>query len=268
MSSTLTSDHTAPRAAARWAGLGYVALFFLAIFANFLAVGAVLQPDDAHATFVGLSTSEGMFRLGTAAFLAVFLIDLIVAWALYVLFRGVHRDLSLLAAWSRLVYTVFLGVSLVYLFRALALVDVGGPRVRLENEVLLALRSFEFIWIVGLAAFGVHLVLLGRLLLAAQNAPRWLGWAVTAAGSAYVLDTLAHVVLADYTAYADLFLAMVAVPSVVGELGVTIWLLLVAAGRRPVPAAGHPVADQPVADQRGSVTRTTDAAEPAALVVP
>jgi hypothetical protein len=43
------------------------------------------------------------------------------------------------------------------------------------------------------------------------------------------------VVLPDYTARADVFLAIVAVPSVVGELGVTVRLLLVATGRRPVP---------------------------------
>ncbi len=238
MSTTITSHQTPPRAAARYAGVGYVALFLLAIFANFLAVGAVLQPEDAHATFVDLSGSEGLFRLGTAAFLVVFLVDILVAWALYVLFRGVHRDLSMLAAWSRLVYTVFLGVSLVFLFRALTVLDAGGTdRSRVEADVLLALNSFDFTWIVGLAAFGVHLVLLGRLLHAASNTPRWLAWAVTIAGTAYVLDTVAHIVLADYPDYAGVFLALVAVPSVVGELGVTVWLLLVASGRRPVPAA-------------------------------
>ncbi len=232
---------TTPRAAARWAGLGYVALFVLAIFANFVAVGAVLDPDDARSTFEGLADSQTTFRLGTAAFLAIFLIDVVVAWALHVLFRQVHRDLSLLAAWSRLVYTVVLGAGLVFLFRALALVGTTGDPAgvdqgRLDAEVLLSLQSFEFTWLVGLAAFGVHLVLLGRLLRASARGPRWLGWVVTVAGLAYVIDTLAHVVLAGYPSYADAFLAMVAVPSIVGELGVTVWLLLVASGRRPVPS--------------------------------
>lgn len=235
--STVTTTRTAPRTAARWAGLGYVGLFLLAIFANFLAVGAVLDPEDARSTFTDLAASETMFRLGTAAFLAVFLIDIVVAWALYVLFRDLHRDLSLLAAWSRLVYTVFLGVAIVFLLRALALVDSGGAdQQRLDADVLMALQSFEATWAIGLAAFGLHLVLLGRLL-AAGGAPRWLGPTVTLAGVAYLTDTLARIVLADYATYSDAFLVMVAVPSVVGELGVTVWLLLVAAGRRPVPAA-------------------------------
>jgi hypothetical protein len=227
---------TGPREAARWAALGYLALFVLAIFANFLAVGAVLDPEDAGATFAALVEGETTFRLGIAAFLVVFLVDVVVAWALWVLFRDTHRDLSLLAAWARLVYTVFLGVSLVFLVRALHVAGTGGAgETQLADDVLLELQSFDITWIIGLAAFGLHLVLLGRLLLATAGAPRWLGWTVTVAGVAYALDTLAHVVLPDYTAWADVFLAVVAVPSVVGELGVTVWLLLVATGRRPVP---------------------------------
>lgn len=241
--SSITATFTTARSAARWAGLGYLALFFLAIFANFLAVGAVLDPEDARSTVADLTASETTFRLGVLAFLAVFLIDIVVAWALYVLFRAAHRDLSLLAAWSRLVYTVFLGVGLVFLFRALALVEAGGTdQDRLDADVLLALQSFDFTWIVGLAAFGLHLVLLSRLLLATPGVPRWLGWTVMVAGVAYVVDTVAHIVLADYTTYADIFLTLVAVPAVVGELGVTVWLLLVATGRRPAPASTQPAA--------------------------
>jgi hypothetical protein len=56
------------------------------------------------------------------------------------------------------------------------------------------------------------------------------------AGAAYILDTVAHLVLADYQSLAGVFLAIVAVPSILGELGLAGWLLLVAAGRRPAPA--------------------------------
>jgi hypothetical protein len=45
------------------------------------------------------------------------------------------------------------------------------------------------------------------------------------AGAAYITDTLAHLVLVDYARYADVLLAMVAVPSVVAELWFTVWLL-------------------------------------------
>ena len=117
------------RSAARTAAIGYAAIFVLAIFANFLAVGSVLPPGDAAATADALADAERTFRLGTAAFLVIFVVDVVLAWALHVLFRGVHHDLSLLAAWCRLTYTVFLGVSLVFLDAALRLVE----RIRLRN---------------------------------------------------------------------------------------------------------------------------------------
>lgn len=227
------ATHTTPTVAARWAGTGYLALFVLAIFANFLAVGAVVEPGDATTTAANLAAAETTFRLGTVAFLGIFLLDIGIAWALYALFRDVHTDLALVAAWFRLGYTVMLGVALVFLYAALLLVD--GTADGGDTDVLLALQLFDFTWVAGLAAFGVHLVLLGRLMMLSQGAPSAIGWLLVLAGAAYAADTVAHLVLADYEAWADLFLAVVAVPSVVGELSLTVWLLLVAAGRRPAP---------------------------------
>ena len=44
----------------------------------------------------------------------------------FIVFRDRDRDLSLLSAWSRLAYTVMLGVGVVFLVQALQLVDAGG----------------------------------------------------------------------------------------------------------------------------------------------
>ena len=45
------------------------------------------------------------------------------------------------------------------------------------------------------------------------------------AGVAYIIDTTAHTVLANYADHADAFLVMVAVPSVVAEGWFGLWLL-------------------------------------------
>ena len=118
----LSPTPAAPRTAARWAGLGYLSIFVLAIFATFLAVGSVVDPGDAAATAANLADSEATVRLATVAFLAIFLVDVVIAWALHALLRGVHHYLSLVAAWFRLAYTVMLGVALVFLHLALVLV--------------------------------------------------------------------------------------------------------------------------------------------------
>ena len=46
------------------------------------------------------------------------------------------------------------------------------------------------------------------------------------AGLAYVVDTAANGLLTDYDDVEDLFLVIVAVPSVIAELWLALWLLL------------------------------------------
>jgi hypothetical protein len=46
------------------------------------------------------------------------------------------------------------------------------------------------------------------------------------AGAAYVIDTTAHSVLSNYSDYENLFIAIVAIPSVVAEGWFGLWLLL------------------------------------------
>ena len=174
-------------------------------------------------------------RWGAIAFLAIFIIDVAVAWGMYVLFRDVHADLSLLSAWFRLTYTVMLGTAIVFLFMALLTGDPVLSRGDASAQVLMDLRAFDFTWVTGLAAFGAHLVLTGHLLLRSGRAPRVLAWTLYVAGAAYVVDTVAHLAIPDYEAWSATFLMIVAVPSILSELGLTVWLLRAASRWHRVP---------------------------------
>ena len=46
------------------------------------------------------------------------------------------------------------------------------------------------------------------------------------AGAMYMVDTGAHFLLPDYENYAPVFLALVAIPSILGEMAFSIWLLI------------------------------------------
>jgi hypothetical protein len=163
---TMTIADTSPRRAARIAGIGYLIIFVLAIFANFFVRTGLVDPDDAAATFTNIADSEFLFRSGLVAFLVVFVVDVVIAWALYVVFRKVSREWSLLTAWFRLVYTVFLGVASIFFFVVLRLVgdaDFLGAlsQGQLDAHTMLALDAFNFAWLVGLVCFGFHLILIG-----------------------------------------------------------------------------------------------------------
>ena len=240
-----------PRRAALIAGVGYLGIFVLAIFANFVVIGGLVESGDAAATAENIAESEGLFRAGLVAFTVVFVIDVVIAWALFIVFRSLSRDLSLLTAWFRLVYTVFLGVALIFFFVALQLLSgadylsaFGGGQV--DANALLAVDAFNYAWLVGLVCFGFHLILIGYLVVASGWTSRVLGYVLMVAGTAYIIDTLARAVIADYADLENLFLAIVALPSVIGELWFTVWLLR-KGGRNiePVLAGQRIVWDQP-----------------------
>ncbi len=230
MEQQVESPPFSPHRAARIAGVSYIMIYALAIFANFMVVEAMVVSDDAAATVANITESIGMFRFGLVAFLVVFLLDVVVAWALHVVFRKVNRDVSLVTAWFRLTYTMFLGAGLVYFFEVVQMLGNADYIAALSTEqvhaeVMVALGSFEATWLIGLAAFGIHLILLGRLALLSGWVPRLMVWLLMAAGVAYVVDTAAHGLLSDYESYASLFLAIVAVPSMIGEGWLGLWLL-------------------------------------------
>ena len=218
------------RGAAIIAGIGYVVLFVLAIFANFFVREGLVVADDAIATFENIAQSEFLFRAGIAAFLVIFLVDVVVAWALHIVFRTVDRMTSLLAAWFRIVYTVFLGVAVVFLLAAVQLVGdspvlAGLSPDQLATPVTLLMDAFNATWLIGLTAFGIHLAILGVMILRSAIASNILGGLLVAAGAVYVLDTFAQALLTDYANYAGVILAIVATVAITAEFTFMTWLL-------------------------------------------
>ena len=220
-----------PCTASLIAGIGYLIIFVLAIFANFVVREGLVDLDDAAATFANIAESELLFRTGIVSFLAVFIVDIVIAWALYILFKSVNKEVSLLTAWFRLAYTVFLGVALIFFFVVLDLVSGAGylsafDPSQMNAQVMLLLNAFNYAWLIGLAGFGFHLILLGYLMIASGTAPKVLGIFLVTAGVAYVFDTVANALVANYAEYATVFLLIVAIPSVVAELWFAVWLLM------------------------------------------
>lgn len=234
---------TTPRQAGIIAGIGYVVLFVSAIFANFLVLETLVVPGDAAETVANLTENEATFRLGIAAFLVIFAIDVIVAWALYVVFAPVARRLALLAAWLRVGYTVMLGVAIVFLMAVASLIASDGyasafSTEQLDAQISLLLEAFDYAWMIGLALFGLHLGVLGVIVVMTRVAPRLLGVVLVIAGSVYILDTMFLTLMGTYQDHADLFTAMVAIPAVIAEFGFTIWLL-VRAGKDTADVSGQ-----------------------------
>jgi len=94
-----------------------------------------------------------------------------------------------------------------------------------DAQVMLFIDAFGYAWLIGFVCFGIHLLLVGHLILASGYAPTILSILLALAGLGYVVDSFANLLLANYDDHAQLFAAIVAVPSTVGELSFAVWLL-------------------------------------------
>lgn len=219
------------RQAAIVAGLGLLIMAILAFFANFSVIQGPVVPGDAAKTVSNIMANQLLFRLGIAGFVVVLICDVLVAWALYVFLKPVNQNLSLLAAIFRLVYTAIFAAALFNLSNALQLVS-GAELLsaftaeQVQAQVMLSLESFQYAWQIGLVFFGFHLLVLGYVVMKSSYVPKVLGGLLFVAGFAYTLDSFAHFLLANYADYKTLFLIIVAVPGILGELSLCFWLLI------------------------------------------
>lgn len=196
-----------PRTLSIIAGISYLIIFFAAIFANFFVLESILQ--DPLET---IHLKHLIVRFGILAFMITVVFDVVVAWALFELYRD--HPLSGLSTLFRMMHAAIMGVAIFTL--PLALVSPTS------QEILKQVDIFNIIWLIGLFFFGIHLILLGRIL----QKPKIINLFLVIAGIVYMIDTAAHFLLPNYEEYSSFFLAMVAIPSIAGEMSFTIWLLL------------------------------------------
>ncbi|MFV0592631.1 MAG: DUF4386 domain-containing protein [Draconibacterium sp.] len=187
-------------------GISYLIIFFAAIFANFFMLEALRQnPLET------IQQQNMMVRLGIMAFLITALFDVVVAWGLLKLYS--NHNLTHLSTWFRIMHATIMGLAVFAL--VLTLNEDSSETITFYVDV------FNIIWLIGLFFFGSHLVLLAKIL----PKPKWIALFLVMAGIMYMVDTTAHFVLPNYDDLAGIFLTLVAVPSILGEMALSVWLL-------------------------------------------
>ncbi len=214
------------RRAAGVAGISSIVMFFAAMLAEFYARQNLIVPDNADVTAYNITHNTSSFRLGIFGFIVVLICDVLVSWALYIFLRPVNKSLSLLAALFRLVYTAVFGTSLLNLVSGFRLLTDTYYTIAANNQALLLFNAFDDGWAVGLIFFGIHLMLLGYLIITSKFIPKLIGILLLLASLAYLTDNAAKLLLADYSAHKTLLTIIVAIPSIIGEVGFAIWLLV------------------------------------------
>lgn len=216
------STGMSPQKAAIVAGAGLLVMTVAAILANFHALESLVVPGDAAATAGNIKGAQGLFRLGVFGFTIVCVLDVVVAWALFVFFEPVNKSLSLLAAWFRLIYAAILGANLLDLAQVPRLLggdpSATGGAVAAPAQVMLAINSFNDGWNIGFVFFGIHLLLLGYLAAKSGQVPKLLGVLLVVAGLGYLTDSFGLLLVSGYSLEIGMY-------TFIGELLLMVWLL-------------------------------------------
>jgi hypothetical protein len=213
----------------KWGLITGISLLIMAIAAGFsygYVFGELVVPGDAGATLEKITASSGLYLSGIAGWILIFLLDLIVTWALYQYFRSVHKTGSSVTAILRFVYTLILGWGILQLLSGYG--EIGNLQQEgMANASALAasIASFEQLWSNGLIIFGLHLIGLGVLAWMANHVPNLWSILLIFAGMCYVFVSAGNLIPSLEAAVASVE-NILAIPMTIGELGFGIWLLV------------------------------------------
>lgn len=210
------------RQAALIAGFAY--LLMPVTFAEFYINPKLLVPGNIEQTTQNIAAHGRLFAVSILCYLITLVLDVVIAWALYILLVPVNRSVSLLTAWFRLMYTaiaLFSLLNLTTVYRLLHTPDYlaafgSGP---LHAQVMLLLNSYRYDWSFSLVIFGIHLGLLGYLVYRSGYIPKIIGILLVLDGLGWVITPLKPYLYPN--AHLDFFFTMSFV-----ELFLPLWLVI------------------------------------------
>lgn len=210
----------------RLTGLLYIPLLVFGMFAP-IVYETLIVPGDAVATANSILGARGAFEASLVSWIIIVVVDVVISVVFFSLLEPVSRLLSAISAALRLTYSIVLAALLPQLFHGYALLTDPTRGARFEptllpDEAFSHIETFGIGFQFALVTFGIHLVFLGILMFRSRLVPAFFGVVLVAAGIGYVLDSLGRFFLPDLaTPLTPVLLA----PALIGELGLTVWLL-------------------------------------------
>jgi len=223
------ADHTVenfPQVYARIAGILYLIVIVLGIFAEVFVRGQLVVYSDPAATASNILTHEMLYRMGFAAGVFYLICNIPLTLILYRLFKPVNRDVSLLVAFFSLVGTAIEGASLLGHFASLVILKGGHYLSALSTDqlqalALIPLRLQSTGFDMSLAFFSFFCLSMGIVIFRSTFFPRILGVFYAVAGLCYLINSFTNFLAPKYSLF-----PFILMPCLVAELGFCLWLLV------------------------------------------
>ena len=215
-----------PMREARIAGVCYVLVIAVGVFAALFVRDSLFVAGDPAATARSIAANESLWRWGIAMHALYLFPAAVFGVILYRLFRPAHPTLALLALVFAIAPVIIEAVLLTSLSVPLLIdneVAVLGAFDQEQRQAAgyLAVRVFFTGWGFSLLLFSGFCALTGVLIVRSALVPRAIGVLMMAAGAAYFMNSLSAIVAPALNAALS---PGILLPSFVGESSLAIWL--------------------------------------------
>jgi len=225
------NTETTQRKAAKIAGISLLLMALVAGFSYGFVLNSLIVPEDSAATFVHLKSSESLFRFGVFGWVVILILDVLVAWSIYIFFKELNKGISLLTAWLRMVYACILAIAIANLVIVMVLIGNSENLTSFDSEqlhelIMVFLNGFTVVWSIALIVFGLHLLGLASLILQSISIPKVFGILMIVAGVGYVLIPIAKLVFPQFQDQIATIEVIMGVPMAIAELSFAFWLII------------------------------------------
>ena len=216
----------APKNLARTAGLTYLILILTGIFGIIYVPSELVVWDNPATTAANIQASEFLFRLGVVSEIICFIAFIALPLLLYALLNAVNKSMAVLMVIFALVSIPITFINIINKIDILLLLSGAEyldyfPQEHLHAQVMYLLASFNNGTMVSNIFWGAWLFPLGYLVIKSNFLPKVLGVFLIVGCFGYIAEFVARFLfsMAEIPWYVGL-------PSIIGEFGICLWLLI------------------------------------------
>lgn len=213
---------------AKAAGFLYLIVIITGGFAEAFVREGLTVYGDAAATAQNILGSEQMYRFGFVADLVCLICGTFLTLILYILFKPVNKNISLLALIFGSVAGAVMAANLIHQFAPLLLLHNTSYQETFSIEQLQTLSLFFLNlqsqgYNISLFLFAFYFPIIGYLIYKSNFLPKFLGIIYTFAGVGYLINSLAWFLFPHIASY---LFPYVLLPAFIGEVSMALWLIV------------------------------------------
>ncbi|MBP9083911.1 MAG: DUF4386 domain-containing protein [Bacteroidia bacterium] len=213
---------------ARIAGLCYLIVIATGLFSEVFVRQALIVSNDALTTAHNIQTNEMLFRWGFVADLINFVVGIPTILIMYHFFKKSNKMLLQIALALVIIQTAIIAVNLLNQITPLLLLGDDTyldtfQQSQLATLSLLSLNIQSQGYAIGLVFFGFYCILIGFVIYRTKAIPGIIGVLYAIAGLCYLINSFTMFLSKGF---ANPMFVYLAIPILIGELSVCLWLLI------------------------------------------